>query len=85
MFTRYCKITVNVTDFIGGMKAMASASKQEDDAARSAAELKIGFADPAEKPWLLESRFVAAEFAADGKIGGREATQKQHSHIARLR
>ena len=32
---------------------MASASKQEDDAARSAAELKIGFADPAEKPWAL--------------------------------
>ena len=39
--------------------------------ASASAELKIGFADPAEKPWVLESRFAAADFAADGKIGGR--------------
>ena len=39
--------------------------------ASTSAELKIGFADPAEKSWLLESRFAAAKFAADGKIGGR--------------
>ena len=42
-----------------------------DTMASASAELKIGFADPAEKPWVLESRFAAADFAADGKIGGR--------------
>ena len=35
-------------------------------------KLQIGFADPAEKPWLLGSRFLGlAEFAPDGKVGGR--------------
>ena len=45
--------------------------KREGTMASTSAELKIGFADPADKPWVLESRFVGAEFTADGKIGGR--------------
>ena len=48
------------------------ASGKDSEMSAELEKLQIGFADPAEKPWLLESRFLGlAEFAPDGKVGGR--------------